>query len=50
MQPWGGRAFLNPPGGYADKIGRTIKKKKKNNTGEPGCTISGSCVPAAGGL
>ena len=44
IQPWHGRVFLNPPGGWCDDIGCAVIKKSGDT---PACTESGSCgIPA----
>jgi len=43
---WRGRTFLNPPGGLVDLLGNPVVRASKA-TGEPGCTVSGSCGLAA---
>jgi hypothetical protein len=41
-QQWRGRTLLNPPGGLCDDRGHQVIRKSKAS-GEPGCTVSGSC-------
>lgn len=44
IQPWSGRVFLNPPGGWCDDQGCMIIKRTKTT---PPCTESGACgIPA----
>lgn len=39
-RPWDGRVFLNPPGGWCDKIGQLVIKASGDR---PACTVSGTC-------
>ncbi len=42
--PWGGRVFLNSPGGFCDAEGREVHRKTKKRRA---CTETGSCgIPA----
>mgnify|MGYP001590641319 FL=1 len=40
LLPWGGRLFLNPPGGLVDAHGRSVFRK---SGGREGCTVTGAC-------
>lgn len=40
LQPWSGRVFLNPPGGWCDIYGRAVIKKTKERGP---CTETGDC-------
>jgi len=44
-QRWGGRVFLNPPGGLCDEEGREVLPKKEER---PSCAESGACGLPAG--
>jgi hypothetical protein len=44
LQPWSGRVFLNPVGGWNDNLGRqVIKASKRKGVEIPGCTVTGDC-------
>lgn len=40
-QPWGGKVFLNPPGGLCDVVGRKVIRKTASHG--DGCTVTGAC-------